>query len=86
MSMRKFGNTQRLPWKYVPVGGVVEVGGVLCRCVERPDVEVPLACSGCVFMRPEYAARNHCAGLKCSKWDRSDGRNVWFELASPDGK
>lgn len=82
--MRRIHNTQRLPWKYVPLGDAVEICGVRYRCVERPpseSLEVPLACSGCVFATPALANRNHCAGLKCSRWDRSDGRNVWFEVA-----
>ena len=77
--MSKDSTTQRLPWKYVPLGETTEIAGVRYRCIERTEVEVPLACSGCVFMRPALANRNHCAGLKCSKWDRADGRNVWFE-------
>lgn len=67
----------RLPVREIPLGGTLRVSGHLLRCVERPaDVWPPSeACSGCAVARLYLG----CGDLKCSVFDRSDGRNVWFE-------
>lgn len=66
----------RLPRTEIPVGGTVRQSGRLFRCVERPgDVWPPSeACSGCSISGLYLG----CGDLKCSAFDRSDGRDVWF--------
>lgn len=66
----------RLPLTEIPVGGTVRQSGRLFRCVERPgDVWPPSeACSGCSISGLYLG----CGDLKCSVFDRSDGRDVWF--------
>lgn len=68
----------RIPRKFVPLGGFYVKGGVMYECVMRPEVDRPSeACSGCAFCRTSSSDR-WCLGLQCSKWDRSDGLDVWF--------
>ena len=70
--------TSRMPKRFVPVGGRYEKGESSYVCVERPVVRsVSDACLGCVFSKSSSPDR-WCLGLQCSKWDRADGRNVWF--------
>lgn len=64
-----------LPTRDVPLGGVVEVSGRRFRCVARPLVWPPSeACSGCDLSRLYLG----CSDLRCSCFDRADGRFVWF--------
>lgn len=68
----------RIPRKYIPLGGSYEKDGREYVCVERDEVRgVSDACSGCCFSRSSSPDR-WCLGLQCSRWDRADGRNVWF--------
>lgn len=64
----------RMPRTDVPVGGILRKRGAEYRCVLRGRVASPAdACSGCGLRdRP-------CSGVRCSRFDRSDGLNVWFE-------
>lgn len=64
-----------------PVGAVFESNGVFLRCVERPRVDSPQeACRGCFF-----AIKNvTCPKSQCSKFGRTDGRNVWFVEVSKE--
>lgn len=68
-------NNRRLPTHYVAIGDVVTVCGHRYRCVKRPSGWS--ICEGCALNKPG----RHCASasLRCSKWDRRDGENVWFE-------
>ena len=81
------GNSQsgRLPKRFIPIGGEVERYGNTFVCVEAPPVETlqPYeACRGCWFARTrrDDGLAASCAALQCSKFDRKDGRNVWFVL------
>ena len=57
----------------IPLGMEFEHCGVLLRCVERPYIECTRdACSGCYF------ANRHCPKSQCSRFGRTDERNVWF--------
>ena len=68
----------RMPRRFVPVGGYYAKDGVMYECVVRPEVGRPSdACRGCAFCRTSSSDR-WCLGLQCSKWDRSDGLDVWF--------
>jgi len=65
----------RMPSRYVDVGEVLEYEGYRYLCVARPEVGMPSeACRGCDFAL-KYRG---CDKVKCSVWDRRDGRNVWF--------
>jgi len=74
----------RLPRRFIPIGGEVERYGQTFVCVEAPPVEELLpceACRGCWFARTHRDNRiSNCSALQCSKFDRKDGRNVWFVL------
>lgn len=69
--------SSRLPSVYVPVGGIYEYGGFRYRCVVRPGVVPRDCCVGCAFSAPGVACPS---ALQCSKFDRRDGRFVWFVL------
>ena len=61
----------------VDVGSVLDINGVLLKCVERPSVHsmhVSEACSGCYFSKENKT----CPPSQCSSFGRKDGRNVWF--------
>ena len=75
----------RLPWKYLAVDSVFEVAGTRYKVVVRPDVEARFACEGCAFCAPGAVARNFCQRMRCSRWDRADGVNVWFVEEGCDG-
>lgn len=65
----------RIPRTDIPVGGSVYRKGKRYECILRPGVSLPSeACSGCSFNVSEFK----CIGLRCSRFDRSDGNNVWF--------
>ena len=65
----------RIPRRDIRIGETFEKKGVEYRCVRRGEVRVPSeACSGCDILRHS----NHCEAPRCSKWDRTDGQNVWF--------
>lgn len=71
----------RIPRTDVPIGGVIYRKGRRYLCVERPVVGLPSeACSGCSFNVSEFK----CIGLRCSRFDRSDGNNVWFQEVLDD--
>ena len=58
------------------VGEVFVLGRYRYECVVAPRRLLPCeACLGCVFARK----RRNCNKLKCSPFDRSDGRFVWFK-------
>lgn len=64
-----------LPNCFVAVGDEVMVAGHRYRCEERGRViRCADACLGCGFNLPN----RKCGSLQCSKFDREDGRNVWF--------
>lgn len=63
----------RKPMVYVPIGKYIFIGGERFKCVLRPNV-VPIdACLGCAFRGRSCPPR-----LQCSKFDRRDGKFVWF--------
>lgn len=63
------------PGRECPIGGRITVRGVEYRCVERPRIVCCSdACSGCDFSR-KYRC---CDSVRCSVFDRSDGRFVWY--------
>lgn len=77
-SFMTMDGTSRMPRRFVPVGGRYTKGDSEYECVERPEVgSVSEACAGCVFSKSSSPDR-WCLGLQCSKWDRADGKNVWF--------
>ena len=63
-----------VPSKDVAIGARFIRGGIEYECVPRPIVGVRDACMGCSF-----AARPSCSAPRCSKFDRSDGKFVWFK-------
>lgn len=72
--MDKSFRSQGLPYRTADVGTVVEIGGGSYLVVERPRGLSPRgACVGCAFR-----LRTCPAGWGCSKFDRTDGRFVWF--------
>lgn len=69
----------RIPRRYIPLGEVYVKDGKAYRCVQRSEVsKVSHACDGCCFSKSSSPDR-WCLGLQCSRWDRPDGENVWFE-------
>ena len=63
-----------LPHRFIPVGGEFESRGMRVTVVERPArLDASEACSGCVFNTML------CPRVQCSKWDRADGKNVWYK-------
>jgi hypothetical protein len=61
----------------VDVGSIINIGGVLLKCIERPDVRtlhVSEACSGCYFS----IENKTCPPSQCSRFGRLDEKNVWF--------
>lgn len=71
--MHRSERRMRLPSVFVPIGGIYKRGDVSYRCVARPRVNPRDCCRGCAFYHmqcPEV--------LQCSKFDREDGRFVWF--------
>ena len=76
------GRSAALPTRFVEVGGLVEVGGIRYRCIERTDESCPAAaCWGCDISRKG----RWCQDLQCGRFDRRDGRNVWY-VEEPDGE
>ena len=65
-----------LPTQDIPIGGVAVVRGRRFLCVERDSVAPPDACSGCDIAKLYL----NCTDLKCSVFDRSDRRFVWFKV------
>ena len=70
----KIAKASSLPSRFVPVGSVVNVRGREYRCIKRSDVHWSDCCSGCSFVGTDCPSF-----LQCSKFDRRDGVNVWFE-------
>lgn len=63
------------PSRECPIGERIAVRGVVYRCVERPRIVCCRdACSGCDFSRMYRC----CDSVRCSAFDRSDGRFVWY--------
>ena len=64
---------------YVPVGGIVEYGGVAFKAVEfKPDTAKrrSLPCSKCYLGASERAYA--CKYVQCSKLERRDKKWVYF--------
>ena len=71
------GKTEKassLPRRFVMLGDVLEFRGRRYRCVLRDEVHWIDCCRGCAFQGGDCPSF-----LQCSKFDRQDGRNVWFE-------
>lgn len=65
-----------------PIGEVLHMDGVDVVCVERPFISCPQdACKGCWFSI-NYKS---CPPSQCSKFGRTDGKNVWFVEVSKVG-
>lgn len=66
--------------RYVPVGGEMSRYGrtYVCRAAD-PVSCVADACVGCAFKRDNL----YCDDVACSKYDRPDGRFVWFKEVTP---
>ena len=80
MSCEKWKYGIDLPTKYIPIGDVLERCGRKFVAVPRPDASrlaVADACMGCFFAKCP-ASFSNCNTLQCSRWDRADGRNIWF--------
>ena len=70
----------RIPRTDIRVGSTFWRKGKEYVCVRRRRVDLPSeACSGCAFVSDQK-----CYGLRCSKFDRSDGNNVWFVEVSDE--
>ena len=64
------------PTIYYGIGDEFRSHSLTIRCIERGEVKYPRdVCRGCVYMRRYW----DCTRLKCSKADRRDGKDVWFE-------
>lgn len=70
----KTGKASSLPQRFVPLGEVISIRGARYRCVLREDVGWVDCCRGCAFIGCDCPP-----SLQCSKFDRRDGNNVWFE-------
>ena len=69
-------NRNLLPSNYVPVGGVIAFCGGRFRCVVRPEgLHWTDSCLGCGLRR----FSGNCGDYQCSRFDRRDGLNVWYE-------
>lgn len=70
----------KLPQRFIPVGGELERCGRVFVCVERHSVALPKdACFGCWFAKTHRDKLiSNCSALQCSRFDRKDGRDVWF--------
>lgn len=65
--------SERLPNRFFRIGDSIRFDGVLYKVIERPYVERPSqVCNGCDLHN------KGCERLQCSKFDRVDGKNVWF--------
>ena len=65
----------RIPRTDIGIGDTFFRKGKEYRCIRRDWVSLPCeACSGCAFNQSDAK----CSGLRCSRFDRSDGNNVWF--------
>ncbi|MBR5414196.1 MAG: hypothetical protein IK114_14395 [Fibrobacter sp.] len=75
--------SEKLPTRFVPVGGVITRYGTRLVAVQRPAAARLLpceACSGCWFSKGRNGTLIiNCSDIQCSKWDRMDCRNVWFK-------
>lgn len=77
---RKTSDAPSLPSRFVELGGVVLHEGHWYRCIESKATHPSEACCGCDIAR----LYRGCGSLQCSKFDRRDGRNVWYiETAEP---
>ena len=70
----KVDKASSLPQRFVAVGEDVVVKGRTYRCVLREEVHWSDCCRGCAFQGCDCPPF-----LQCSKFDRRDGLNVWFE-------
>lgn len=81
---KKLRASEKLPTRFVPVGGTIRRYGFTFVAVKRPAASQLLpceACSGCWFAKGRIGDLiTNCTDIQCSKWDRMDGRNVWFKL------
>ena len=81
-SSRRSGKGVGLPTRFVRVGDVFSRYGKVLRCVERPAAGVMMpsdACMGCFFSCSRSVnSMINCNDIQCSKFDRMDGRSVWF--------
>ena len=71
----------RLPSKFIPVGGLVDIFGHIYKCVEASGPHKLDACYGC-----DIAKSENCTFRvpQCSPFDRSDHKRVWFVRAVRD--
>ena len=66
----------RLPSKFVPIGGRVQILGKWYRCVEADKHLLTDPCRGC-----DLASENCSFRVpQCSPFDRRDHKRVWFKL------
>lgn len=70
----RLATRSRIPRTDIRIGDVIEREGMKLLCVRRPPGFQHEACEGCVFRQKNL----RCSGLRCSKFDRGDGENVWF--------
>lgn len=69
------GRGSSLPTRFVEVGERITLGRRVFVCVEAPRRTcVCEACGGCDLSRLYL----NCGDLQCGKFDRRDGRFVWF--------
>lgn len=64
------------PTIFIPVGEITKFRNKSYRAIARPNVNTlrpESACDGCAFKSGD------CGGLQCSRFDRRDDTNVWFE-------
>lgn len=68
----------RIPRRDIRIGETFEKKGITYRCVLRPaisQIHVSDCCAGCDILKHS----NRCEAPRCSRFDRSDGQNVWFK-------
>lgn len=68
----------RVPAEDIVLGGTFVYGGEEFEVVENV-AELPSdACCGCAFSGSEGDGYRSCPNVRCSGFDRRDGRFVWF--------
>lgn len=70
----KIDKASGLPQRFVAIGETVYVKGRAYRCIARDEVHWTDCCQGCAFVGTDCPPF-----LQCSRYDRKDKKNVWFE-------
>jgi len=72
----KDDSAQRLPTKFVPIGGMVNIFGRIYKCVEASKDILTDPCLGCDLRDINCTSRVP----QCSPFDRRDRKRAWYKL------